>query len=325
MNTIKDILNWATEYLKNCNISSAHLDSEILLSFILHRDRTYLYQNSKFKIQNSKIRRFEELIERRGRNEPVSYIIGEKEFWSLKFKVTHDTLIPRPETEILVQAVLDVISPPSPPPLPAHKLCAGERIEVRGNNILDIGTGCGNIAVSVAVECHDCHILAVDKSDASLSVAKENAIIHNVAGRITFLKGDLYSPFNPPLPPLVRGGKGGFFDIIVSNPPYIPTEDIKGLMPEVKDWEPIEALDGGKDGLEVIKKIINAAPEFLKPTPAGLKQGLGGCIVMEIGFGQAEDVRNIIKETGKFSDIKVIKDLSDIERVIVAELGHTKK
>ncbi|MEK6546109.1 MAG: HemK/PrmC family methyltransferase, partial [Nitrospinota bacterium] len=170
--------------------------------------------------------------------------------------------------------------------------------------ILDIGTGCGNIAVSIAVECRDCHIFAVDKSDASLLVAKENAIIHNIAGRITFLKGDLYSPFNPPLPPLVKGGKGGFFDIIVSNPPYIPTEDIKGLMPEVKDWEPIEALDGGKDGLEVIRRIIDGAQ--------------GGCIVMEIGFGQAEDVRNIIKETGKFSDIRFIKDLSGIERVVVA-------
>ena len=298
MNTIKDILNWATEYLKNCNISSACLDSEILLSFILHKDHTYLYQNSKFTIHNSQIRRFEELIERRGRNEPVSYIIGEKEFWSLKFKVTHDTLIPRPETEILVQAVLDVISRPSPPPLPL-----GERIEVRRNNILDIGTGCGNIAVSIAVECRDCHIFAVDKSDASLSVAKKNAVTHGAAERITFLKGDLYSPFNPLLPPLVKGGKGGFFDIIVSNPPYIPTEDIKGLMPEVKDWEPRLALDGGKDGLEVIRRIIDGAQ--------------GGCLAMEIGFGQADDVRHIL-EVSKFSDIKVIKDLSDIERVVMA-------
>ena len=288
MNTIKDILNWATEYLKNCNISSACLDSEILLSFILHKDHTYLYQNSKFTIHNSQIRRFEELIERRGRNEPVSYIIGEKEFWSLKFKVTHDTLIPRPETEILVQAVLDVISRPSPPPLPI-----GERIEVRRNNILDIGTGCGNIAVSIAVECRDCHIFAVDKSDASLSVAKKNAVTHGAAERITFFKGDLYSGLQ----------YKDYFDIIVSNPPYIPTEDIEKLMSEVKDWEPRLALDGGKDGLEVIRRIIDGAQ--------------GGCLAMEIGFGQADDVRHIL-EVSKFSDIKVIKDLSDIERVVMA-------
>src|SRR3990167_4233843 len=280
MNTIKDILNWATEYLKNCNISSACLDSEILLSFILHKDHTYLYQNSKFTIHNSQIRRFEELIERRGRNEPVSYIIGEKEFWSLKFKVTHDTLIPRPETEILVQAVLNIIS------------CQLSVVSCQ-LNILDIGTGCGNIAVSIAVECRDCHIFAVDKSDASLSVAKKNAVTHGAAERITFFKGDLYSGLQ----------YKDYFDIIVSNPPYIPTEDIEKLMSEVKDWEPRLALDGGKDGLEVIRRIIDGAQ--------------GGCLAMEIGFGQADDVRHIL-EVSKFSDIKVIKDLSDIERVVMA-------
>src|SRR3989338_3661230 len=184
--------------------------------------------------------------------------------------------------------IKDII-PPHLNPLPY-----GERIEVRRNNILDIGTGCGNIAVSIAVECRDCHIFAVDKSDASLSVAKKNAVTHGAAERITFFKGDLYSGLQ----------YKDYFDIIVSNPPYIPTEDIEKLMSEVKDWEPRLALDGGKDGLEVIRRIIDGAQ--------------GGCIVMEIGFGQAEDVRNIIKETGKFSDIKVIKDLSGIERVVVA-------
>ncbi len=298
MNTIRDILNWASEYLKSLNIPSARLDSEVLLSFTLNKDRTYLYKNPESRIQNPELSKFKELIERRGKREPVSYITGEKEFWSLKFKITRDTLIPRPETEILVQAVLDIIS--------------GQWSVVSGQlNILDIGTGSGNIAVSIAKESPESHVFTVDKSDSALSVAKENAIIHNVAGRITFLKGDLYIPFNPPSPPFVRGGKEGLFDIIVSNPPYIPTGDIEGLMPEVRDWEPRWALDGGKDGLEIIRKIIKDAPIFLKSE---------GFLAMEIGFGQADEVRRIIKAADKFSDIRFVKDLAGINRVVVAKL-----
>ena len=315
---IRDILNWAAEYLKSLNIPSARLDSEVLLSFVLNKDRTYLYTNSEKPILPEEHKKFKELIERRGRREPLSYITGCKEFWSLNFKVTQDTLIPRPETEILVQAVLDIIrgnNPPSPPFSKGGK---------RGNNILDIGAGSGNIAVSIAIKLPDSHIFAVDKSDSALSVAKENAIIHNVAGRITFLKGDLYIPFNPHTSPLtspfsppseggerevVKGGEGGLFDIIVSNPPYIPTGDIEGLMPEVRDWEPKWALDGGKDGLEIIRKIIKDAPLFLES---------GGFIAMEIGFGQSEKVSRIISDTDKFHNIKMIKDLSGIKRIVTA-------
>jgi len=304
VNTIRDILNWAAEYLKSRNIPSDRLDSEVLLSFILNKDRTYLYTNSEKPILPEEHKKFKELIERRGRREPLSYITGEKEFWSLKFKVSRDTLIPRPETEILVQAVLDIIKYPSPPPLPI-----GERIKVRGIKILDIGTGSGNVAVSIAKESPESHVFTVDKSNSALSVAKENAIIHNVAGRITFLKGDLCIPFNPPSPPFVKGGKEGLFDIIVSNPPYIPTGDIEGLMPEVRDWEPRWALDGGKDGLEIVRKIIKDAPLFLKSK---------GFLAMEIGFGQSEEVSRIISETDKFHNIKTIKDLSGIERVVTA-------
>ncbi|MBI3584511.1 MAG: peptide chain release factor N(5)-glutamine methyltransferase [Nitrospinae bacterium] len=312
MNTIRDILNWAAEYLKSHNIPSARLDSEVLFSFILNKDHTYLYTNFEKPILPEEHKKFKELIERRGKREPVSYITGEKEFWSLKFKVTKDTLIPRPETEILVQAVLDIII--------SKKL---EVFNLQSSifnpiHILDIGTGSGNIAVSIAKESPESNVFTVDKSDSALSVAKENAIIHNVAGRITFLKGDLYIPFNPPSPPFVKEGKEGLFDIIVSNPPYIPTGDIEGLMPEVREWEPKRALDGGKDGLEIIRKIIKDAPLFLKPAPAGLKQGSGGFLALEIGFGQGEEVSHIISGTDKFHNIKTIKDLSGIERVVTA-------
>jgi release factor glutamine methyltransferase len=326
VDTIKNTLNGAAGYLKSLNIPSAQLDSEILLSYILKKDRTYLYQNfhdplSRVpRISNFQFRRFKELIERRGKREPVSYITGEKEFWSLKFKVTRDTLIPRPETEILVQAVLDIIQGSgvkghgsggerqpflNPCPLP---LAPCPYI-----NILDIGTGCGNIPISIAKESHESHIFAIDRSDAALSVAKENAIANSVAERITFLKGDLYKlkAQSSRLKALKYESLPLDFDIIVSNPPYIPSGDIETLMPEVKDWEPRGALDGGKDGLDAINKIIADAPGLLKS---------GGHIVMEIGFNQTEDVKNIIEETGKFSYIRFIKDLAGIERVVTAEL-----
>ena len=315
---LRDILNWAAEYLKSHNIPSARLDSEVLLSFVLNKDRTYLYVNSETRIQKSEVRRFKEFIERRGMMEPVSYITGEKEFWSLKFKVTKDTLIPRPETEVLVQTVLDIIrSQKSEVRSQKSEACLERSLKVKNLQspifnpirILDIGTGSGNIAVSIAKESPESHVFTVDKSDSALSVAKENAIIHNVAGRITFLKGDLCIPFNPPSPPFVKGGKEGLFDIIVSNPPYIPTGDIEGLMPEVRDWEPRWALDGGKDGLEIIQKIIKDAPLFLES---------GGFIAMEIGFGQYEEVSRIISDIDKFHNIKTIKDLSGIERVVTA-------
>ena len=294
MNTIRDILNWAAEYLKSLNIPSDRLDSEVLLSFVLNKDRTYLYANSEKPILPEEHKKFKELIERRGRREPLSYITGEKEFWSLKFKVSRDTLIPRPETEILVQTELDIIRS-------QWSVVSGQL------NILDIGTGSGNIAVSIAKESPESHVFTVDKSDSALSVAKENAEIHGVAERITFLKGDLYdlrlenSKFQIP--------NSKLYDIIVSNPPYIPTGDIEGLMPEVRDWEPRWALDGGKDGLEIIQKIIKDAPLFLKSK---------GFLAMEIGFGQSEEVSRIISETDKFDNIKTIKDLSGIERVVTA-------
>jgi len=294
---LRDILNWAAEYLKSRHISSARLDSEVLLSFVLNKDRTYLYQNSESRIQNPEFKIFKEFIERRGMMEPVSYITGEKEFWSLKFKVTKDTLIPRPETEILVQTVLDIIRSQK------LKIFNLQSSIFNPIHILDIGTGSGNIAVSIAKESPESHVFTVDKSDNALSVAKENAITHNVAGKITFIRGDLYDfGFkNSQIPKI--------FDIIVSNPPYIPTDDIEGLMSEVKDWEPRWALDGGKDGLKIIREIVKDTPIFLEPK---------GFLVMEIGFDQAEDVKNIIKATDKFSDIRFIKDLSGIERVVTA-------
>ncbi len=315
---LRDILNWAAEYLKSLNIPSARLDSEVLLSFVLNKDRIYLYQNPEFRIQNLELSKFKKLIERRGRREPVSYITGEKEFWSLKFKVTKDALIPRPETEILVQTVIDIVR--------------NQKSEVRSQKlkifnfqssifnpiyILDIGTGSGNVAVSIAKESPESHVFTVDKSDSALSVAKENAMTNGVAEKITFVKGDLYDfgfrisdfGFKDSQIPNSKFQIPKIFDIIVSNPPYIPTGDIEGLMTEVRDWEPRWALDGGKDGLEIIRKIIKDAPLFLKSK---------GFLAMEIGFGQSGEVSRIISETDKFDNIKTIKDLSGIERVVTA-------
>ncbi|MBI4377988.1 MAG: peptide chain release factor N(5)-glutamine methyltransferase [Nitrospinae bacterium] len=303
MKSIRDILNWSTEYLEVCHIDDARLDSEILLTYILNKNRTFLYINSDRTILPEEFKRFKEYVERRGRREPLSYITGEKEFWSLKFKVTRDTLIPRPDTEVVVQTVLNIIS--------------NFKFQISNSlHILDIGTGCGNIAISIAVECPESYIFALDKSDAILSVARENAITHNVAERISFIQGDLLDLESKNSSSQITNIK--LYDIIVSNPPYIPSDDIVGLMPEVKDWEPRSAIDGGKDGLEIIRNIVNYAPLFLKPAPAGLKQGSGGFIAMEIGFGMAKDVRSILLEKGNFYDIRFERDLSGVERVVVA-------
>jgi release factor glutamine methyltransferase len=313
--SIRDILNWSTEYLEGCHINDAHLDSEILLTYILNKNRTFLYINSDRTILSEEFKRFKEYVERRGRREPLSYITGEKEFWSLKFKVTRDALIPRPDTEVLVQTVLEMIrskmthTQDGCPNVRSQKLkILNLKSEiVNPINILDIGTGCGNIAISIAVECPESYIFALDKSDAVLSVARENAITHNVAERISFIQGDLLDLESKNSGSQITNIK--LYDIIVSNPPYIPSDDIGGLMPEVKDWEPRSAIDGGKDGLEIIRNIVNYAPLALKS---------GGFIAMEIGFGMAKDVRSILLEKGNFYDIRFERDLSGVERVVVA-------
>jgi len=227
---------------------------------------------------------YAERLDRRLRNEPVQYITGRREFMGLDFIVSRDVLIPRCDTEILAEYVINELK--------------GRR-SVR---ILDLGTGSGAIAVSIAKYIRDALVIGVDISPGALKVAKHNSSMHGTADRVSFICGDLFKP-------LAGGHYQGYFDAIVSNPPYIPSNDIVTLMPEVRDYEPKTALDGGPDGLGFYRRIIAEAPLYLKP---------GGLVAVEMGYGQAGEVEGIFASAGRYGPVRLLQDLSGIERVAAA-------
>ena len=272
-------------------------------------------------IDSYELQRFIDFIERRIKREPSQYIIGEQEFWGLSFKVTKDVLIPRPETEILVEEAVKTVN---------CKLLNVNCRKKQTNSIsqftvhnsqltiLDLCTGSGCIAISLAKELPNSRVYAIDISEKALGVARENAERHSVAGRMTFLQGDLFELPHPYLSPLkgertkVRGCllEKLKFDLIVSNPPYISKEMMKELQPEIKDYEPATALYGGEDGLDFYRRIISESPVYLAQ---------GSHVILEMGYGQAEKVKNLIEQNNSFEDIGITKDFSGIDRVIKAQ------
>jgi release factor glutamine methyltransferase len=225
------------------------------------------------------------MIQRRTAGEPVAYIIGHKEFWSLKFAVSPDCLIPRPETEHLVEEAVRI----------------GKEQE-QPLRVLEIGHGCGAVAIALASELVEAQIVATDISPRTRSLAQENAEAHGVGKRVQFVIGDLYPP----------PGEGPF-GLICSNPPYIPTGEILQLAPEVRDYEPLTALDGGEDGLGFFREIAQGAPDFLTE---------GGWLLLEMGKGQDPQVSAILQEGG-FSHINLVPDYAGVKRVIRAQwLSH---
>lgn len=259
-------------------VDTPRLDAEILLAHVLNCRRLNLYTDSEKILTADEIARYENLIERRAEKIPVSYLVGVKEFFGLNFAVTPDVLIPRPDTEILVQCAIEFLQ------------SADEKI------FLDIGTGSGAISVSILKFCKTAQAVAVDISEKSLEVAKFNAQKFNVDDRINFLHGDLFEPV---------GDKK--FSAIISNPPYIPTAEIKNLQAEVLS-EPATALDGGADGLNFYRRIISQAKNFLLPA---------GFLAVEIGISQAAAVKNLLAENN-FANIEILRDLAGLERVICA-------
>lgn len=275
MNNIKKALSWAIGLLRNAGIETAQLDAEVLLAYVLDIDRTSLYLNQEIALDTEKVSHFKSLIEKRLTHIPISYLTGHKEFMSLDFKVNENVLIPRPETEILTEYVI--------------------KSDITYNKILEIGTGSGAIAISIAKYKQNAFVLATDLSINALMLARENAIINGVERRVSFVQTDLFDAISMDYK----------FNWIVSNPPYIPTDDIEKLSKEVK-YEPILALDGGKDGLDIIREIIHNTHKFLAPN---------GRLAIEIGYGQNEAVLKIAKETGKYFDYSFINDYAGIPRV----------
>lgn len=284
--TVRQALSGATAELAKAGITDALPEAEYLLTHILGCKRHALFLDPDRALTDDESVLFEGYLERRIKREPSQYITGEVDFRGHTLKVTRATLIPRPETELLVDEALKAASP----------------LE-KNAVILDLCTGSGCIAISAALEIKGSRVYATDISEAALAVAKENALINN-AGAIEFFKGDLFKA--------LPGGLKGAFDMILSNPPYVAESDRALLSPEVRDFEPEGALFGGADGLDVVKKIIEGAPEYLKK---------GGVLIMEIGYGQSERVKEItLNDNNRYSEALVRKDYSGIERILVARV-----
>jgi release factor glutamine methyltransferase len=283
--TVRMAMIGAGRFLGAAGIENPRLDAELLLRHVLGINQAEFYLRVDDAIGPDAERRIWRLVQRRARREPLAYITGQKEFWSLDFTVTPDVLIPRPETELLVEAALE-------------RTRSMLRSPVK---LLDIGTGSGAIAVCLAKELREAQISAVDISSAALQVARENAERHRVADRIRFVEGDVFAPL---------AEKRENFDLILANPPYIRSGDLAELTPEVREWEPITALDGGADGLDFYRRIVSECGGYL----AG-----EGRLLFEIGESMAQAVGQMIARAGGFEAALVLRDYAGKDRVIATQ------
>jgi len=283
--TIIEAIHNAANRMSAAGITNARLDAEVLLAHIIKKDRVRLITHRDEVLDDKEQRDFAEAIQRRTRREPLQYIIGNQEFWGLEFIVTPDVLIPRPETEFIIEAALKIVQDRNRP--------------VR---IIDLCTGSGCIAVSLAKELAAARVIATDASEKALDVARENSRRHGVSERIRFLPGDLFVP-------LEELDLRGQVDILASNPPYVQAGDLAALQPEVRDYEPRMALIAGPEGTEIAIKIIRTAPEYLNQN---------GALIMEMGMGQSGALTRAVEATNAYAKPKIVKDLAGIERVIMA-------
>lgn len=282
--TISQILDETRKYFSAKGIDSARLDAEILLAHVLHVDRIRLYTDYDRPLVASELSCYREFVKRRAKREPVAYITGEKEFWSIDFQVNADVLIPRPDTEILVETALEIFK---------------ADFSNRSVSVLEIGTGSGAISVSLARDWPAANFITTDISYCAVTVAQKNIFEYNLQNRIRLVCADGLSAF----------GRKSLFDVIVSNPPYIPTGSISGLQPEITMFEPGSALDGGMDGLDFYRKTLKSGYVNLKK---------GGYVILEIGSGQGEAIYRLFSESGIFSQVQIRKDYSDQDRVLIA-------
>jgi release factor glutamine methyltransferase len=278
----------------------ARRDAETLLLHHTGKSRAWLLAHLKDDFGGCAAIGYAALIDRRRRGEPIQYITGEAEFYGLLFRVTPDVLIPRPETEHLVEQAIALARPGCPIHAQPYRAWVGKRERPQSTScrILDIGTGSGAIAIALAHNLPNAQITATDVSAAALAIACENAERNQVSSRIRFLQGDLLAPV-----------AGEFFDLIVSNPPYVSNSDRNTLAIEVRDHEPALALFAGNDGLDIYRRLIPAAFKSLVP---------GGCLLLEIGFGQEPAIRGLLTSAG-FQNIDFHPDLQSIPRVAVAQ------
>jgi len=284
--TILKVLTWSADYLARKGVAEPRLEAEILLAWCLHCPRIGLYTSFDADVNEDTLARFRECLKRRAAREPSQYITAKAEFFSLPIRISPDVLIPRPETEVLVESVL--------------ALCAETAATAKPARIVDAGTGSGAVAVALATRLPHVSILATDRSARAVDVARANAQANNVAGAVSFAVGDYVEP-------VVESGWAGAVDVVVSNPPYISEADFAALQPEVRLFEPREALVAGPTGLEAFERLVPAAAEVLKT---------GGWLCVEVGAGQAEEVVQIFHAPGGFRNVSVRDDFSGIPRVV---------
>ena len=282
--TIGRILKWTEQYFGTKGVEAPRLDAEVLLSHVLKKERIYLYVHFDEPLEPEELTIYREYIKKRIQRMPVAYIIGQREFMGLPFRVTPDVLVPRPDTEILVQAVMD-------------RLKAAGNEEQKAQTIADIGTGSGAICLSLLHYLPRLQAVTVDISPAALAVARENAAALELAERIEFREGDLLEPL-----------AGQCFQAIVSNPPYIPKADILGLEPEVREYEPMGALDGGRTGMDFYERLLAGAAPLL---------AAGGFLALEAGIHQAEPITELAARNPAWGRQEVLKDYGGIDRVVV--------
>ena len=281
--TVRQAVKRAVRQLQRHGVPNARLDAEVLLAHVLGTDRYKLYMESESPLSARERALFRELVERRGKREPLQHLTGRQEFWSLGFSVDRHVLIPRPETELLVETALEK----------AGKIPGGP-------HLIDMGSGCGNMAVSLALELPSARITAVDISGRAALCTRKNAFDHGVGERVEVICADLFSAFGGALTA----------DIIVTNPPYIDPASLGSLQPEVSKHEPKEALDGGRGGLEIIRELLASAAGYLRT---------GGHLILEAGEGQAEDLKRLACQGGKWLSHEIAADHAGHPRVHILE------
>lgn len=283
MRTVEQLLREAVEKLREAGADTPLLDAEVMLSRILACSRTQLLAHPETRPPREAVEWFAQSVSRRSQHEPLAYIVGEREFYGICFEVTPAVLIPRAETEILVETAITILRGVD------HPIVA------------DVGVGSGAVAVSIAKSVPEVVVYATESSEAALEVAERNANRAGVRDRVQLLKGDLLEPL-----------AGCSFDLIVSNPPYVPSAEIDRLEPEIAKYEPRQALDGGPDGLDYYRRLAPDAPEYLK---------VGGVLAVEVGAGQSPAVEKLFQANG-FQDVRSVRDYSGIERVVLGERGR---
>ncbi len=282
--TVWEALQNTINELREKDVEDARLVAEILIAFIIGKERLEIYMDTDRVLTEEEKRRLKRCINRYLKHEPIQYITKEAHFMSLKFYVDKKVLIPRPETENLVERVIDWILENS----------RGDR------KICEIGTGSGAIIVSILYYLRQIEAVATDVSEKALQVARKNAKKYGVEKRIEFVQGDMFAP--------LRGMK--MFDVLISNPPYIPTKEIRNLDKNVRDYEPVIALDGGKDGLKYIETLIKRGHRYIRK---------GGLLAIEFGYSQDRKIVKIARDTGFYKNIKVWKDIFGRKRFIFLE------